>query len=267
MMEAKSRFPSVDKNAIAKPSGRTEVKTRVLAKRFDGFEDELVLARNKRKDDIEKKFRDLQSQITDTKTSLALEAKNRAISVNAVQQWLTDRIEQWTVEVQTPIFEQIQAVNDRLDVCMDRLSTLEAEHKADRENFPLMIEERCNELLVEIRDVRTILEQNIKQREEAEHRIRVKIQQNADLVEEQFQVEKRFTEDRRRQIKTDLESEVEVRIKGMDFIKRKYEEEIARIDARIGREEQERSKEHEECMQALNHYAAALQDGVKIVGL
>ena len=54
--------------------------------------------------------------------------------------------------------------------------------------FLLHTEERCNELLVEIRDVRTILEQNIKQREEAEHRIRVKIQQNADLVEEQFQV-------------------------------------------------------------------------------
>ena len=91
--------------------------------------------------------------IVDLKTSLALEAKNRAISVTAVQSWLSDRVEQWTEEVQTPLLRKLAALNDKIAIVNARLDTLEEEHKKDRKTFPELIDARAQELLEQIRFV------------------------------------------------------------------------------------------------------------------
>ena len=52
-----------------------------LAQKFDGFEDELLLSKQKKKDENEKRLRDLQNQLDNLKTSLELESRNREVGV------------------------------------------------------------------------------------------------------------------------------------------------------------------------------------------
>lgn len=227
----------------------------------------MVLAKDKRKDENEKRFAEVHKLIVDLKTSLALEAKNRAISVTAVQSWLSDRIEQWTEEVQTPMLRKLDALNERVDVVNTRLDHLEEEHRKDRETFPKLIDARARELLEQIKDMQVKHEHNVKQREEKEHRILVKIQQQSDRFQEQFAAEKLLKEDQFREIRTELESEVVVRVKGIEAINVKVQDEVEDIRVLIDRERQERDQQHEESLQAIKHYSAALQDGINVVGL
>jgi hypothetical protein len=60
-------------------------KLETLSTRFDGFEDELNLSRNKKKADEDKRILILQTQLNNLQSSLALESKNRAMSVKALQ--------------------------------------------------------------------------------------------------------------------------------------------------------------------------------------
>jgi transcriptional regulator with XRE-family HTH domain len=262
-----SRLPKVERGSTPSTQNPSTQKLSKLAQRFDGFEDALQIARQKRRDDNEKRFIDLQKQITDLKTSLALEAKNRAISMNAVQSWLTDRIEKWTEEVQAPILAKIAALNDRVTHAFERVENLEEEHKRDRVTFAKMIDDRCTELLVEIRDVKSKMELNNKAREEKEQRIMHKITELDERHQEQFEDEKQLVEERFRVIKTEVENEVNVRIKGIDMLKEAVRTENDAIKVVIERETQERKAANAEMLAAIAHYSAALQDGIKIVGL
>ena len=94
-----TRLPVVGAAVPEKVQG--QFKT--LSKRFTGFEAHLNESRNKKNDEQEAKLRDLQHQLNEQKAALMLESKNRAISMKAVQSWLTDRIDIWTQEVQAPI--------------------------------------------------------------------------------------------------------------------------------------------------------------------
>jgi hypothetical protein len=68
------------------PSGqKIKNKLETLSTRFDGFEDELNLSRNKKKADEDKRILILQTQLNNLQSSLALESKNRAMSVKALQ--------------------------------------------------------------------------------------------------------------------------------------------------------------------------------------
>lgn len=261
-------LPKISKGEQKPPNHRNATeKLKGLANRFDGFEDALVLAKDRRKDENEQRFSEVHKLIVDLKTSLALEAKNRAISVTAVQSWLSDRIEQWTEEVQTPLLRKLDALNSRVDVVNKRLDTLEEEHQVDRETFPKLIDARAQELLLQIKDMQVKHEHNVKQREEKEHRILVKIQQQSDRFSEQFSAEKLLKEDQFRVLWTDLEAEVDVRKKGFEATKEKLQEETSDIRVLLDRERQEREQQHEEVLQAVKHYSAALQDGIKVVGL
>ena len=64
---------------------RMKHKLEGLADRFDGFEDELNLSRNKKKADEDKRILILQTQLNNLQSSLALESKNRSMSVKALQ--------------------------------------------------------------------------------------------------------------------------------------------------------------------------------------
>jgi hypothetical protein len=238
-----------------------------MAQRFEGFEEELTLAKQRRQDEIEKRLQHLQKQIDDTKSSIALEAKNRAMSINAVQSWLSDRIEKWTMEVQVPIMQRIDELNRSIAATNERMAELEREHAEDRINFPKLIDERCNELLVEIRDMKTLMELNIKQREEKEQQIMVKMQNNQDKILATFQAEKSLTEKRLMELNNEINTEVHTRAKSYEVVKQSMFEKTEALAASISKEEQERRAANEDVLQALAHYSSALQDGVKIVGL
>jgi len=243
------------------------VKLRKMANRFEGFEEELTLARQNRKDELEKRLVHLQKQIDDSKASIALEAKNRSMSMNAVQSWLSDRIDKWTLDVQVPILAKIKGVNERIDLLNQRMDTVEEQHAQDRIDFPRLIDERCNQLLVEIRDMRTVMEINIKQREEKEQKIMVKIQNSHDDQMTMFRAEKAVVDKKFMNVNKDITSEVHTRAKGYEVVKKTVFDNNEFIKAAVDKEVQERMRSNEEVLQALAHYTSALQDGVKIVGL
>jgi hypothetical protein len=248
-------------------TNQTNPKLRTMATRFDGFEESLTLAKQKRKDELEKHIVHLQKQIDEVRKSIALEAKNRAMSINAVQSWLSERIEKWTAEVQLPIMAQIEAVNLRIDKVNVRMDELEEEHRIDRETFPKLIDERCNELLVEIRDMKTMMELNIREREEVEQRIRVKVKNQHDSLVAMFQAEKTIQDKKHVEHNKELVAEVHTRVKGIEDVKRTVFDNHEAVKAEIEREVDARVRANEEVLAALAHFTTALQDGVKIVGL
>jgi hypothetical protein len=271
-MSAKVRLPNVnsrdlDRVNYAGVTNSSNSKLRKMANRFEGFEEELTLAKQMRLDENEKRLQHLQKQIDDTKSSIALEAQNRSMSMNALQSWLSDRIDKWTINVETPILEKIRAVNASIDAVNKRMAELEAEHQTDRIEFPKLIDARCNELLVEIRDMKHLMEQNVKEREEKEQKIMVKIQNNDDKVLAMFQAEKALTEKKLMALNQDIGTEVHTRRKGYDTIKQNMFDANVELKASLEKETQERERAYEEVLQAVAHYSSALQDGVKIVGL
>jgi len=166
-----------------------------------------------------------------------------------------------------PSLKKIAAVNERIDQANDRMAELEEEHRQDRITFPKLIEDRCHELLVEIRDMNSRMDLNIKQREEKEQKIFVKIQNQEDALMAMFQAEKALTEKKLMNLNKDITTEVHTRAKGYEQVKKSVFDHNEAYGARLDREEQERKRANEEVLQALTHYASALQDGVKIVGL
>lgn len=66
-------------------TGAVREKFLPLAERFDGFEQQLLQTREKKKQEDDKKIIALQMQITGLRDSLTLEAKNRAESMKALQ--------------------------------------------------------------------------------------------------------------------------------------------------------------------------------------
>lgn len=250
---------------VDKTSQDVKKKLNTLSGRFTGFEDQLNLTRQKKKDDDEKKIIALQTQIDNLKASLATESKNRADSVKALQAWLADKITQFTDEVKIPLTEKIQKLHLRIDGVDERMTNLEDEHKQDRENFPKLIDARCDELLREIRDMKVAFENSEKAREEKEVRILTKLRNQGIKLNQQFVSEKELNDQKLAAIRQDIIDEVSQRAKGYEVIKKQIEDEVLALKESIHKEEQVRSQTDEDLVQAINHYAAALQDGIKIV--
>lgn len=58
--------------------------------------------------------------------------------MTAVQSWLSDRIEQWTEEVQQPLLRKLEATNDRITVVNERLDHLEVRFISALRTFLLL---------------------------------------------------------------------------------------------------------------------------------
>lgn len=236
-----------------------------LAQRFDGFESELSLSRHRRKAEEDQRLLQLQTQLNNLQQSLALESKNRAMSVKALQNWLTDRISQWTVQIEGPMHARLEGLGESLSQLSARLDSLEARQKEDREIFPKLVDGRCAELLNEISTLKTEFAQNVAQREEKEKRILLKLQHESNRIAVQFAQDKQVSDDKLRQLRTALDEEVSVRARGAEMVKQTLLEEVAAIKAELAAESSARESADEELVAAVNHYSAALQDGIKIV--
>lgn len=236
-----------------------------LANRFDGFEEELHLSRHKKKQDDDRKIIALQTQINNLRDSLTLESKNRGLSIKALQSWLEDRITQWAKEVELPLTQRIDNLTGDLDKVTIRVTNVENEHKRDRETFPRLIEQRSIELLTEIRDFKKTYEQEIKSREEKDKRIFTKIQDLGLRLRQQLVAEKTLNDQKMQEVRQELAAEVDIRAKGYEMLHKTVSEEVDELKAMLRKESQARVAADEELVQAVNHYAAALQDGVKIV--
>lgn len=257
----KPNVPSIPKGV----KSRVQNKLGVLANRFDGFEEHLNLSRAKKKEDEEKKIQALQQQLNSLQDALTLESKNRAISMKALQSWLGEKIDQFTQEVKIPLNAKIDALDKKLDHNISELRALEKQHQEDRETFPQLIDARSNELLNEIRNFKIKYQQNILAREEKEKKILLRIQDTGTKLKTQFEADKVIQEKKIRVIRQDIVDEVVARQKGVELVRKALDQEIVVVAAAIEKEVQAREAADEDLVSAIGHYAAALQDGIKIV--
>lgn len=77
--------PEAKTNSESDASSKIRSRLEGLSTRFDGFEDELSLSRHRRKKEEDERLAALQLQLNNLQASLALESKNRAMSVKALQ--------------------------------------------------------------------------------------------------------------------------------------------------------------------------------------
>lgn len=254
--------------ASASPSPspvRMQAKLETLANRFDGFEDELHLSRNKKKAEEDKRILVLQTQLTNLQSSLALESKNRAQSIKALQNWLTDRIAAWTEQIEAPMQARLASLAEQITFLVGRIDGLEAKQKADRETFPKLVDARCAELLNDISTLRSRFAENVAAREEKEKRILLKVQSESNKAAVQFAADKAISDDKIAQLRRSIDEEVAIRVRAHELVTKQLNEELAAVKSAIDTEKGEREAADEVLVQSINHYAAALQDGIRVV--
>jgi len=236
-----------------------------LASRFDGFEDELNLSRNRKKVEQDARFHHLQVQINNLQQSLTLESNNRAMSVKALQNWLTDRIAQWTQAIEAPITARLASLADQVAALNSRIDALAQQQKVDRETFPQLVDARCEELLRDMADLRSRFESAQQAREEKEKKILIKIQAEKDKLTQQLTQAHAISDEKIREVRQEVEEEVAIRRKAHEQMKESVRIELEEIKAKMSAEMRVREEADEQLVAAINHYTAALQDGVKIV--
>jgi hypothetical protein len=264
--QASSAAFSFGASASPSPSPvRMQSKLEHLANRFDGFEDELHLSRNKKKAEEDKRIQILQTQLTNLQTSLALESKNRSQSIKALQNWLTDRIAAWTEQIEAPMQARLSALAEQITFLVGRIDGLEAKQKVDRETFPKLVDARCAELLNDISTLRARFAENVSAREEKEKRILLKVQSESNKVAVQFASDKAMSDEKIAVLRRSIDDEVALRVRAHELVTKQLNEELAAVKADIEKEKGERESADEVLVQSINHYAAALQDGIRVV--
>jgi hypothetical protein len=203
--------------------------------------------------------------LNNLQTSLTLESQNRTASIQALQTWLAEEVHKKIEERAIPIDNRLNETNERINALTARVTKLEEEHKDDREKFPAMIDQRCSELLQEIRQFRATFEQEQLAREEKDKRILVQIRDQGNRLRGQFKANKDMSEAKMSEIRQELQSEILTRAKGSELLQKTMSEEVARIELGLEQEMKEREEADNTLVQAVSHYTAALQDGLKIV--
>ena len=180
-------------------------------------------------------------------------------------QWLTDRIAQWTEQIEAPMNNRINSLADTVSFLSARIDALEARQNEDRATLPKLIDGRCEELLREIAGLKSRFEANLLAREEKEKKILLKLQNETNKIAVQFSQDKLIVDDKLSVVRNELSDEIAIRTKGVEMIKSTLLEEVAFIKGEIAKERKERELADEVLVGSINHYAAALQDGIKIV--
>lgn len=180
-------------------------------------------------------------------------------------QWLTDRIAQWTEQIEAPMTARLAALSEQITYLVGRIDGLEAKAKEDRDIFPKLVDGRCAELLREIGDLKSRFSENVAAREEKEKRLLLKLQSESNKSAVQFAHDRQIADEKIKIVRAEIDAEVALRSKAHDSVKTVLRDEVALLHAEIKKEVAERTAADEDLVQAINHYAAALQDGIKIV--
>jgi hypothetical protein len=160
---------------------------------------------------------------------------------------------------------RLNTLTDSLTFLSSRLDQLESRQNEDRLIFPKLVDGRCEELLREIAALKLKFEQNLLTRDEKETKILLKLQNESNKIAVQFAQDKLIQDEKIAAVRQSIEEEIAIRAKGAEMVKATLMEEVALIKADIAREKRERELADEDLVQAINHYSAALQDGIKIV--
>lgn len=242
-----------------------KAKFNPLSEKFDGFEDTLQLQKQKKKSEDEKRIVQLQTQLDNLQNTLQVESRNRTASMQALQNWLSDRFAQFRQDVEIPMLQKLDAMGQHVDSLTSRVEAVERAHAKDRETFPSLIDNRITELLREISDLKASLDVAQKQREEKDKRIMQRVQDLNAKTLNLMGADKTATEKKLQVLRQDLVDEANLRLKSMDTVRSSLQDDIDRLKEGLQKEQQERQKAEEDMVQAINHYAGALQDAIKIV--
>jgi hypothetical protein len=240
-------------------------KLQPLSDRFVGFEAQLVLSKNKKRNDYEREIQRLQTQITNITTALNLESKNRASSFQALQSWLENRIDSWTVKIEEPMIRKLDELNAKVDSVSGRVGTLEEKRVADQKLFPKLIDARAAELLKEIKDFKLVFDSAQQSHEEHHDQFMVRLVDQGKQMRQSFESEKVVREKKLALIANDVQTFTASTSTQLSLVKQTLRSELAVVRAEHEKEVQEREQQDSEITQAVNHYAAALQDAIKVV--
>jgi hypothetical protein len=235
-----------------------------LSDRFLGFEQTLQLTRVKKKEDEDKRIVLLQKQLTDIQAALCLESTNRSSSMHALQSWVEDQMKQFTDRVQIPIQEKLAVLVDRIEEVNDRIDVVQAQHEAERDEFPAIIDARSNQLLEEIRDMRKVFEHEQKATEEKHKQVLYRINEQHAALKKIFVADKAIHEIKIKELRREIQDETQLRVKAEKVISKSIVEQTQELAVQIENEVREREEGDEALVQAVNHYTAALQDGLKL---
>ena len=180
-------------------------------------------------------------------------------------QWLTDRISQWTSEIEAPLTNRLAALSEQVVFLVGRIDGLEAKQKEDRDVFPQLVDGRCSELLREIADLKARFADSASSTDEKHKRILLKVQSESNKAAVQFAQDKIISDQKIAQLRAAIDEEVAIRTRAHDLIRDTLADEITAIKADVAAEKGERAAADEDLVQAINHYASSLQDGLKIV--
>ena len=180
-------------------------------------------------------------------------------------QWLTDRIAQWTEQIEAPMTARLASLSDQITYLVGRIDGLEAKAQQDRDIFPKLVDQRCAELMREMEQLKAKFAENVAAREEKEKRLLLKVQAESNKSALQFAQDKQISDEKIKLLRQSIDEEVAIRSRAGEMMHATLIEEVATIKADISKERTDRQLADEDLVQAINHYAAALQDGIKIV--
>lgn len=180
-------------------------------------------------------------------------------------QWLTDRIAQWTEQIEAPMTTRLAALNEQVSYLVGRIDGLEAKQKEDREVFPRLVDGRCAELLREIADLKARFADAANSADEKQKRVLLKVQSESNKAAVQFAQDKIISDQKLAQLRAAIDEEVAIRTRAHELVRATIADEVTSIKADIAAEKGARAAADEDLVQAINHYSAALQDGIRVV--
>jgi len=161
---------------------------------------------------------------------------------------------------------RLTALSDQITYLVGRIDGLEAAQAADRERFPALVDGRCAELMGEIATLRARFAENVAAREEKEKRLLLKVQSESNRAAVQFAQDKAQADDKVAQLRTAIDEEVAIRMRAHEMVQRTLHEELAAMRDEQAKERTERTEADDQIVQAISHYSASLQDGLRIAG-
>jgi hypothetical protein len=207
----------------------------------------------------------LHNQVANLKIAVNLESKNRATSLKALQKWLENRIEQWTVKIEEPMIAKLSELNDKIDAVVDRVDACERQRDIDVAEYPKLVDARAAELLEALTEHRAAYASSEKHHEEVRKDLLVRLAEQGKKLRQTQEAEKVVREKKIAALAADIVDEHDIRAKSYEVIKKALQTEVASIHVSHEKEVGERQQADEEIVQAVNHYSAALQDAIRLI--
>ena len=245
------------------PEFVTKSKFSVLATRFEGFERDVLLQKNKKLDDADKKQHEIKEDLDKIRIALKEEEKRRIETMKALKSWFEDRFGEWRVQVETPIHAKLDQCLLNIDAITQRIEVVEAAVEADRRAVPKIVEHAVGNLAQQVEEFKAKYKAAEKERDRKEEELQKQTEEALHRLHQMFEAERKEREVKLALLRTEIDAERSTRSSATEIIKQQLADHVAALRVAIVKEGKSREAVQEELIQQINHYAAALQDAIK----